>query len=537
MKYIFFFLLIINSQLTCMDVWNLLEKRHDKIYSIAKNKKDLMRCYKNYLCYKHCITQILPIDLCKYIDDFSALVHREKIKKSFSKDIVVVESKDNYSVPHLFVSNNGRYYCHNIPYYLGDSGFRLMDINPDKLDLIKKFYAWDNHKSMVFSPNSKYCIINEDKKTALYHFANQKKFNLRIQDYRDYYLHKIIMSNDSKYILLEEFKNGNFSHCKYTLCTVDEKGIPTTIPLYLGNSDLPKEKRYLLDLIAGSCTAVFHPDSKHIIHCPLSDRLDLYTIESSENKIIKPASKETNSIQTLSNAADKKIIANTWDATKILFDIENPDKIISKILPKQITGTLPIICIPHKNLFTHMLLNTFPLQLINQEEKVVATQVIPGAAVTALATTITGDYLAVGYSNGTIMVWNLCNPDPEKFEKIYLKSKGIIEKLTFSDNQLLLSQSKSGEFWDTAEPTSTPGTAILWDVHGNEIINFGNNIVNSIMSKNGKTIIIVSAKLKATGNGISPWKRLLTLATYHNKKQPDNYVSRKEYTLTDLKKL
>ncbi|HLJ31371.1 MAG TPA: WD40 repeat domain-containing protein [Candidatus Babeliales bacterium] len=541
MKYIFFFLLMINAQLICMDVLDLLRKRHDDIYTIAKTTQDLTSCYKNYLCYKHCIAQFLPSELCKYIDKLSALINKKEIANSFIKKIAVEANPDAYYQPSLAISNNGHYYTHNIVLGFADPASKLMDINDN--NTIKKFYPWGHSdKNIHFSPHSNYCVIREGKETSLYNLITKESYVLfkKESNYSD--IHTINISNDSKHILLEELKNGNSSRVTYTLCTLDAQEIPQVKHLHLGtklDGLSAEEKESIADLM-GSRFAIFHPNSKQIIHNRFADQLELYDIDSGENKIFKPCSNKKFFITELSPTDDKKkIIAQIIAQEKfhLLFDIENPENITSQLLPEQ-AHNVNTICIPHKNLCTHSLLNTFPLQLINQQGKVVATHSIPSASITALTTDITGNYLAVGYSDGTIMIWDVANITKYPSEKTFMKSTGAITSLTFSDNQLLLSQSKSGEFWQTTEPTTTPGTAISWDIHGNEIINFGDNIVTSAMSKNGKTILVVKAKLKWFENGVlSSWHRYLTLTTYHNENQTDNHISKYEYTLSRLHEL
>jgi hypothetical protein len=535
MKYIFFFLLMINAQLICMDVLDILQKKHDDFYT-AKTTQDLTSCYKNYLRYKHCIAQFLPSELCTYIDQLSALVNKKEIASSFTKKIAAKSGDSEHQPPHLTISNNGLYYTHTISFDIRDSAIKLMNIKSN--NIIKKFYTWGSHKDILFSPQSNYCVIKESRGASFYNLATQES-HLLFEKER--YCHDIIISNDNNHILLEELRNRNSSHIKYTLCTLDAQKIPQVKHLHLGIKldELPEEETYLIALLIGSRAAIFHPNSKQIIHSPFSDQLEIYDIDSGENKIFKPYSNEDLFITKLSTTNDKKkIIAQivAQEKTQLLFDIENPENITSLLLPEQ-AHNVNTICIPHKNLCTHSLLNTFPLQLINQQGKVVATHSISGAAITALTTDITGNYLAVGYSNGTIMIWDVANITKYPQQKIFMKSTGAITSLTFSDNQLLLSQSKSGEFWQTTEPTTTPGAAILWDIHGNEIINFGDNIVTSAMSKNGKTILTVSAELKKKNSQLSPWNRYLTLTTHHNENHADYHIPKYEYTLSRLYEL
>lgn len=500
-------------------VYKKIEKAHQK---------------NNLLLYKTCIAKILPLDLCSKIDATCVLLKNEDIKKSFISHIIPRSQHSNYARPHLTISNNGNYYCHNISYKHGDPTYKLMRINNDTVML--KINSW-NDKAIEFSPNSEYCIIKEVRGTAFYNLANQQMSEFFDKDKA---LQKIMISDDSHYILLEELKKGNFNRLQYTLCTVNKNQAPQITPLHLGIPELRSDQSHLIDILTGSRAAIFHPDSKHIIHSHVYDQLELYNIESSQNKIIKKPSEKDIFITKLSTTTDnKKIVANLLDTVKdrkMVFNIANLDNVTSVMLQKE-PCDLPFICIPHKDLVTNILYNRFILQLVDEKAELVASHTNYSTKITTLAVNNTGDYLAVGYADGTIMIWDVSDINKYPNKKIIKKCNGSIKSLTFSDNQLLLSQSESGKFWDTREPTSTPGNATLWDVYGNEIINFGDNIVNSIMSKNGKTIITISAELKWNDIGIlSSWYRYITLTTYHNKNLVD-YVSNNEPTLSQLKKL
>ncbi len=87
-----------------------------------------------------------------------------------------------------------------------------------------------------------------------------------------------------------------------------------------------------------------------------------------------------------------------------------------------------------------------------------------------------------------------------------------ITSLTFTDNQLLFSQSRA------QEPKSMLGCATLRDVYGNEIMNnLGDNIIDSIISPNGKTINVVSTTLQWEPERASLCDYLFTLTTYYQK--------------------
>jgi len=131
--------------------------------------------------------------------------------------------------------------------------------------------------------------------------------------------------------------------------------------------------------------------------------------------------------------------------------------------------------------------------------------------ITTMTVSHDGHYVAIGYQDGSIMVWHMHDMINHPHVKYFAKTHGSIKKLTFNHHYLLLSQSQYGLFWNTATPTATPGAAVLWDIYGHELHHFGNSIVDSIMSPFGSVIVLINASIRfkqhATHPGLSRWDK------------------------------
>lgn len=512
-------------------LYNLMEITEQKNIEKKLEAPDKYTLFcKQYLpFYKTCIASFLPHDICKHIDIFSALLNNKVIQEKCITKILHSGRSYNTDAPQLSISNNGYYLAHNVCNHVilvKNICFNL--INLKTKEFLTTFRAADRN-SICFSPNNKYCIMGGGNacNTGIYNLSNKRMWN--IVDYTNDQVFEVIISNDSRYILIK--CGPTYAKALYELREIDaqEKVV----------------EHYLEWPMHGSMAAAFHPDGKHIVHNRSDDkkRNTLYSYEiistgmhiSRWDKQITEYNESVNCINTLEfNNDNTRIIAETQltdsDACgHIVFNIENLDNVTSVILPPQSchqTKKLPVLSIPHTKMITHITDNGCTLQLFNEAAHVIATHNAPhNSYISALATDNTGNYLAIGHSNGTIIIWDLCSKN-----KTIITSNGVIESLTFGNNQLLLSQSKLGDVWNTPNPTPTPGRALLLDVYGNTIFNFGNNIVNSIMSKNGKNIIIISLELKWDDQALIPnWNRLLTLTSYdlHDKQIAEIYKTQK----------
>lgn len=516
MKHSFIYSLFILTHCSLMpmeiDIYKKLEIAHQE---------------KNLSLYKICAAKILPLDLCKHIDTVYAFIHNQKIKEAFTKNIIIDEKKSyNTSRPKLIMSNDGHYFAHNIVLELCGSTMQVLDIENKS---INQFISPSRNLSISFNLDSKSYITKEPLGTFFY--KRNESLNYRLLD-KETRCPSVIFSNDGQHIVLETDDGGSFS--AYRLFSLHPQIINTLLETTLKK-----------DLIGGR-TVIFHPNNQQLIINYGGNKLHLYTIATQEDIVMTQPDDKVYVIRAMSVTADNKRIMAKRDLTDYgkhdyaLFNIENLDNVTCVTIPTQSCfgeKQLPVLYIPYKSMLTHIANQGRTLEILDEKLQLIASHTTTNNVyITALAVNNSGNYLAAGYSDGTIMIWHLFDITHFKDEKIFQKTNRVVKKLTFSENQFLLSESECGDFWNTVDPSPTIAQAILWDIHGNEVINFGDNIVNSIMSKNGKSIVIISGTLKSTNNPLSAWKQLLTLTTYHNKNHVD-YISNNEYTLSQLKML
>src|SRR5579871_1771239 len=305
------------------------------------------------------------------------------------------------------------------------------------------------------------------------------------------------MSSDSKYVLCQKcfLWNHDTDIERCILWHIDEQNNPEKVSLrkFLRTEDF-----------SYNGGPVFHPDNKHLIYANYGD-LYFYNIATKGQWDTTPYDKNRvlSGLQSISVDENKlmAVCAGRIDRRRrgrslsdpidrILFVLEN-DKFVSQaLLPSTNQAGHYFLPIPKRNIIVDPVST---LDILNEEGVKIASYKIKtdhADFVTALATDKYGDYLASGYSDGTIILWDLSifnkkNPDRRLIGRKLIGSELCIKKLIFTDNQLLLSRSKAS--------FSQKGTseAILWDMHGNQIINFGNNIHTAKISKNGKKVIIV----------------------------------------------
>jgi WD40 repeat protein len=464
------------------------------------------------------MASILPYDLCKHCDLLFISDKNKKIKEAYKEKKWNIDQYIDIRherLPNLIMSNNGHYFAYS---FLQKYTFKhehcmylvkILDNRCSEMSHLK------NKEFIHFCPDSTYYIVEHPQGATLNYFSSplseknpyliandnpclMTKYHTLLGLAKD-----IVISNNNKYILLP--KRGN--PCDYyELWAIDAQGMPQEIPLK------NKYGHHLLRTFGGA--VMFHPDNQHIMYNDHAAQLQLYNIETEQQKLI--TQREPGYSGNVSYLKDpvitpdnkKLLLKGKSDSynkhNHLLFNIETVDTTIkSVIIPQQSChqkqrpeeSDLPILYIPHNNMLTHITDEGNTLNLLNENAQVVAThKAEKGTYITVLAVSSTGYYLAAGYSDGTIMIWNLFSKNPEYYEKIFMKNDGAITSLTFGDNQLLLSQSASHiikwEYQDTIKYQY--GSAIVWDIHGNKIIDFGDNILKSIMSPNGKTIALVS---------------------------------------------
>jgi WD40 repeat protein len=514
-----------------------LEQLHD---TTDAQYKYLLFCKQFLPIYKKCIAHVLPLDICKHIDITYSLINNKIINENCLPSIEIYGKSLNGYKPHLTISNNGHYFSHDIAYKdshyfshditykLGDSKTKLRNIQTNQE--IYSVYASSGDPVVYFSPNNEYCVIKGPFKSYLYNISQRNEHLLNNDT-----CYGITISNNSQYILIEGRHEMAQSTPTYTLWTLDAQGIPHPTPL---KNDLYH-----------SMAVAFHPDNKHIIHNTCRDILNLYTIATQEDKEITSGYDENvYCIKTLTfNSDNTRIIAKTDlnDYGKyghILFNIENLDNVTSITLPPQSCHKkkyISAMCIPHKNMLTHITNEGRTLELLDENAQVItAHHAKEKTYITTLAVDSTGNYLAIGHSDGTIIIWHLYNVKTHKNEKFKATSNGVIKTLTFGENNLLLSQSTLGKAWDTLEPTPTSGAAILWDIYGNKIIDSKDTIVTSIMSPNGKSIITIELKLIWNDKVLIPnWRKYLYVNVYklhHHKIKQICKEQKNSLTLTHM---
>ena len=280
----------------------------------------------------------------------------------------------------------------------------------------------------------------------------------------------------------------------------------TAIRIYIIADD-KKHSLPVPDSLRGHlCRTDISPDSKHILiscngyDCPNIKHHALWSFDA--DNIPQP------------------VDLNSPHGQDILFSIENLNKIPSSInLPPQSCGIRFVnpLYIPHKKLFTHISNYGSTLQLIDTNGCTIAFHTTNNCAVSTLAVDSTGDYLASGYNNGTIIIWDLSDITKRITGIKVATPQGKITSLAFSDNQLLLSETTRYSKGYYVYPTA------LWDVHGNKILNCDNAIASKI-SKKGNRIIMLTEKYQLTDYRIDPelehYDNYVTLSSWnlHNKK-------------------
>lgn len=458
------------------------------------------------LLYKAHIARNLPHDICKQIDLLYAQLKNIGRKETFIKPKTARGPWENYHYdewrPHLTISNDGYYVAHTIA-----KNPEL--IHTESHNIATQLYS-GHITPLCFSPNNTYYIVRDTHCTYFSKFPHMTRYELTNQRYNTCF--GITISNDSQHILFEGRDTMQQSTPSYLLWTLNANGIP--------------QKTNLKNNLLHSWAVIFHPDNNHIIHSQWADELSFYNIATTENIIISPKRNENVfCIDTLTMTPDNKTIIAKTDFKKlatqpgyILFNIEDLAHVTAITLPQQSCHKdteLSVLSIPHKNVLTHITNEGRTLQLIDHNAQLITSyDAKKNSYITALTVDTRGLHLAAGYSDGTIMIWHLFGSNPEYWDKLCKRDYYPITSLTFTNNQLLLSQSRE------QEPKSMLGTATLWDVYGNEIMQFegaGNNIIDSIISPNGKTINTVSTTLQWAPEKASLCDYLFTLTTYYQK--------------------
>lgn len=473
------------------------------------DKLKALSVYVNLLC------KALPNDIIqKYIPKNIETIRKNKVIKKYytKKELITNLQRLENKAPEVVISNDGNYVLHNIRSHFNGLPIKLWDIKKN-LEIDSFCSIEQNLKTSFFSPNSTYAIIQGHEYVFMYLIAKKKQYPLCISVYCKAN-QEISISPDSKHIILfEPLSNHN------ALWSIDSNNKPQQVFL---------EPRIWDRFV--QC-AIFNHDSKKIIYNGYQKSLNTCSIESpntpgKQSKLSQENYHSTNTLSLLSDGIH--VIAHSpfpdlQNFKDTIFSLKNihtytsiPNQSCANILP------LPRLDIPHKKLVTHICNMGHTLQLLDLDAQVIASHTTKSNAhISALAADTTGNYLACGYSDGTIIMWNLSNAD-KRIEGIKVTMPSYpIKSLTFGNNQLLLAQSGEYKYNLISKKTiSQRGSAIVWDVvHGNKIFDFCNTIA-SAMSKNGNRIITISETLRKKNEPLGEVARLITVSAWnlHNKK-------------------
>lgn len=379
----------------------------------------------------------------------------------------------------LNISNNGAYLIHDFCASSQSSHIELYNTEENRPEYQCPAI---NQQRTYFSPNNKYMVIvNPFQKIYLYSITKQKEHLLCTSENLEC---TIVISDNGQYILRQAFAPFKDYETSYALWHIDEDNNPHHVDL--GNS------------VSHSTSVIFHPNNEHLLHIHHGN-IYLYDIITGTDRNLT-ARKEKNSSMygDLILSADKnQVICKTKNQRNtslsdqinyVILNIENLKNVTLSLTPLCYSKDLPPVCIPYKNLIAYCSENKTLLGLLNKKAKLIASYKKQSHYLSTLATSDTGDYLASGYSNGTIIIWNLSTPQKSITGKKIIGSDLPIHKLRFTDHQLLFSQSKL----ELSLPQKKSGQALLWDINGNAIMNFGDTIFDAEITKSGNTIIVIN---------------------------------------------
>ena len=448
--------------------------KHYQLIDAAEKRKDLRE-------YIRLIEKILPDDISHQITEkwIGTLLKTEAIKKKHTiHPCLKIDNVYNLNKPILAMSPNGDYFIHNVVKNFTDSQFTLCNTHHHRTEYTFK----SSYKVPVyFSPHNNYIITREWDGVFFYHIKNQQKH--RLLDNQKVSC-DVIINSDGTYILHEGRDAIAESMPFYTLWKLDQSNRPHEIAL----------KNNLM----GSYSALFHLNNTQLY---LTNRnLQLYDIATQQITPLNLSEIDgyISLVHDLTFSPDKThMICDAWIQDDqqympryALLNVQDHEDVTTTEIPaaslaKQVY--LTPLCIAYSHFVTHVCNEGKTLQLLDEHMKCIGSHNAPAHShITTLATDHTGTYLASGYSDGTIVLWDIPKSHKKIRGKKLIGSRGTIKKLTFTNNHLLLSQSKYDQ---------TLGTAILWDTQGNEVMNFGNSVLKGKISKNGKKLVVLYADL------------------------------------------
>lgn len=417
---------------------------------LCVNKKDL----NNFCRFR--MTKVSTKDLYEYLQDepYYALIDvADKLKsKTFYTELIdQVLPKDI----------SARF----IPAYIQDL-YRnnIIKKNHTKKELLTSTCCNNIiHPKIVISDDGRYCMHNNvctQKKVTLW---NIKTNSLLQEFYSDYFFNGgVCFSPNGEYIIRRALNKTIFMNH-----IAKKKYYSLTIPSTIDNIN----------------NIIISSDSQHIMVSGTNyydQATMLYAFWSLDTKNIPHA--------VADNSPEREKLLMLFDRENYHNDILSPTN-----LPRQscnkMAHEIARLYIPSKKLFTHIAHNGCTLKLFGLDACLVASHTNQnGAAISALAVDSTGNHLASGYTDGTITLWDLSDITTRICGKNIITSKGTIKSLSFSDNQLLLSHIYKRY---SSKLPAQPHSTTLWDIHGNEIIDFG-AIAACAMSKDGNRIVTIN---------------------------------------------
>jgi len=499
----------------------------DKYFQLI-GAAEKLKALKTYL---HLVTEILPREdenkisyntLHGHITQkwIGHLLIGSAIKNKHDSYTFPVKKLHNIRTQCLNIINrNGTYVIHNFCNESEKPEIKLYNIETKENECL---HQSKEEQQVYLSPDNKYILIVDQYQGIYLYDIPTKQKNFLYEPYNQET--DISISNDSKHILMRQLLPFKDYRIKYKLWHVNDDMIPQEV-----NSDN--------NCLSASKLAIFHPDNKHIFHLK-EGKIYLYDIvkktdkELNPHNIRNPIKKNYIFHDYLALSLDKKHIVSKIKNPRntslsdhfnyVVLDIQNTENIPCTLLPPSYKDYLSPLCIPHQDLIAYCSENKTLLQLLNKKQRLIASYARKENWISALASDKNGDYLACGYLDGLIVLWNVSDPQNRISNKKLVSLNVPIRHITFTDNQLLFAHSKSL----LLTPTKNPGQAILWDAQGNHIIDFGNSIYDAHINQNGTCITVIKTDMQSRNS-----VKNLTLTCYNLNPQLPGLTLKQAYNL------
>jgi hypothetical protein len=431
----------------------LVKNLSDEKYSLLM---DIAEKLKSPLFYAELMEQLMPIqDLLNmfalnYINfelkaKLKKIIYKKYLKRIRINDRIRSTYHENsMQTLSIIFSNNGEYFTETIltPHdkfitYLWDAR---------TLSRIEKFHDCE---TATFSPKDDYIVIGE----GLYFI---KKKSCRFIDLCNH--NKPLISPDGCFLV-----QNSKSDTSYILC----------------NTKTLSTKHFLSKPHYDQTNFCFHPDNKTLLYSRgiYSNDLTIYDLEKPNNQCTKIYSETPQS-----SDHRNKIAINTKGSLVLLNHntLLNIQNLHSPTIIKEWEFNRKIQCfynaffIPNKNIIIYQPDET-TFYLINESGDTIKKH---ESLVTNIVTDNTGNYLAFltldkkNKTPETINLWNLSDL-PSKIRTIKINTNTYINKIEFTKDQLLVTQSY---------------TTKVWDMNGDPILNLGPSKANAINPKTGSIV-------------------------------------------------